>query len=189
MTQTDYSDYIAAVNEYRARKDEAFGSSPDSPINEDEQGAAFQGLSYFPPDPAYRVLASVVPFAEQEVVKLGSTKGDVRPQLRFAELHFTLAGQDLRLTGYQDVEPENGNELFVPFRDATTGKETYGAGRYLEVEVEQGADGKLSAVLDFNLAYSPWCAYNTAYSCTLPPVENTLPVAVEAGERVYAAHP
>ncbi|HZC07559.1 MAG TPA: DUF1684 domain-containing protein [Ktedonobacterales bacterium] len=187
MTQTDNNDYIVAVNEYRARKDEAFGSSPDSPINQDERDR-FSGLSYFPPDPAYRVLASVVPFAEQAVVQLGSTKGDVRPQLRFAELHFTLSGQDLRLTGYQDVDPDNGNELFVPFRDATTGKETYGAGRYLEVEVEQGADGKLSATLDFNLAYSPWCAYNVAYSCTLPPVENTLPIAIQAGERTYEAH-
>jgi hypothetical protein len=76
----------------------------------------------------------------------------------------------------------------VPFRDATTGKESYGAGRYLEVEVEQGGDGRFSATLDFNLAYSPWCAYNLAYSCTLPPVENTLSVAVQAGERTYQAH-
>ncbi len=188
MAQADNSDYIAAVNEYRTRKDEAFGSSPDSPINRDERAVAFDGLSYFPPDPAYRVVASVVPYAQQEVVQLGSTKGDIRPQVRFAELRFTLAGQDLRLTGFQDVNPSNGNELFVPFRDATTGKETYGAGRYLEVEMEQGDDGKFFATLDFNLAYSPWCAYNVAYSCTLPPVDNTLSIAVQAGERTYQAH-
>ncbi|HEX5571786.1 MAG TPA: DUF1684 domain-containing protein, partial [Ktedonobacterales bacterium] len=74
------------------------------------------------------------------------------------------------------------------FRDATTGQESYGAGRYLEVEVERDAEGKLYTTLDFNLAYSPWCAYNPAYSCTLPPVENTLSVPIRAGERVYAAH-
>lgn len=191
MTQTDNSDnsdYIAAINEYRTRKDEAFGSSPDSPINRDEGEAAFAGLSYFPPDPAYRVVAAVIPYAQQQVVQLGSTKGDIRPQVRFAELRFTLAGQDVTLTGFQDVSSSNGDELFVPFRDATTGKESYGAGRYLEVEVEQGADGKLFATLDFNLAYSPWCAYNVAYSCTLPPMENTLSIAIQAGERTYQAH-
>lgn len=188
MAQTDEHGYIAAVNEYRARKDEAFGSSPESPIIEQERGAAFGGLSYFPPNPAYRVVASVIPFAQQEIVPLGSTKGDIRPQVRFAELHFTLAGQELRLTGFQDPEPSNGNELFVPFRDATTGHETYGAGRYLEVEVERGVDSKLFTTLDFNLAYSPWCAYNPAYSCTLPPVENTLDAPIQAGERIYSAH-
>ncbi len=180
------ADYIAAVAEYRAQKDQAFGASADSPIVRADR-ASFGGLAYFPADPAYRVLASVVPFAQQEVVQLGSTRGDIRPQVRFAELRFTLDGQPLRLTGFQDVNPTDGDELFVPFRDATTGTESYGAGRYLEVEVRQDENGALSVVLDFNLAYSPWCAYNDAYSCTLPPVENTLPVAVRAGERTYHA--
>lgn len=188
MAHEDETGYLAEVAEYRARKDEAFGNSPDSPISEADRAGDFRGLSYFPPDSAYRVVASVVPFARQDVVQLGSTKGDVRPQVRFAELLFTVDGHDLRLTGFQDVDPANGDELFVPFRDATTGKESYGAGRYLEVEVEQRPDGKLTATLDFNLAYSPWCAYNVAYSCTLPPVENTLPVAIKAGERTYKEH-
>ena len=181
------SDYIAAVNEYRAHKDEAFGASPDSPIARAER-ASFGGLVYFPADPAYRVVASVVPFAQQEVVQLGSTRGDIRPQVRFAELRFTLAGEELRLTGFQDVNPTDSDELFVPFRDATTGKESYGAGRYLEAQVEENERGGLIVLLDFNLAYSPWCAYNDAYSCTLPPVENTLSVAVWAGERTYHEH-
>jgi len=103
-------------------------------------------------------------------------------------VRFSLGGRDLRLTGFQDPDAEHGNELFVPFRDTTTGKESYGAGRYVEVEVEQAADGKFFATLDFNLAYSPWCAYNPAYSCTLPPIENTLEVGIEAGEQTYAAH-
>ena len=181
------SDYIAAVNAYRTHKDEAFGASPDSPIARAER-ASFGGLRYFPPDPAYRVVASVVPFAQQEVVQLGSTRGDIRPQVRFAELRFTLAGQELRLTGFQDVNPTDGDELFVPFRDATTGKESYGAGRYLEAQVAEDERGGLTALLDFNLAYSPWCAYNDDYSCTLPPVENTLSVAIQAGEQAYHKH-
>jgi hypothetical protein len=188
MAQADETDYLTAIADYRARKDEAFGNSPDSPIAEADRDVGFAGLSYFPPDPAFRVVASVVPFAQREVVQLGSTKGDIRPQVRFAEVQFTLAGQQLRLTGFQDVEATEADELFVPFRDATSGKESYGAGRYLEIEMEPGADGKLMATLDFNLAYSPWCAYNVAYSCTLPPAENTLPVAIHAGERTFKAH-
>ncbi len=188
MANAEVNEYVAAVNEYRARKDEAFATSPDSPISLADRQGDFSGLSYFPPDLAYRVTAEVVPFAQQEIVQLGSTKGDVRPQVRFAELRFTLSDQELRLTGYQEPDAEDGNELFVPFRDATTGKETYGAGRYLETEVEQDASGRLTVTLDFNLAYSPWCAYNMDYSCTLPPVENTLPVAISAGERTYEKH-
>jgi len=182
-TPTD-AKYVAAVAEYRAQKDAAFGASPDSPITTADR-ATFTGLAYFPVDPNYRAVATVVPFAQQEVVQLGSTQGDIRPQVRFAELRFTLEGQDLRLTGFQDVTPTDADELFVPFRDATTGKESYGAGRYLEVQVEQDEHGALIALLDFNLAYSPWCSYNDAYSCTLPPVENTLMVAIRAGERTY----
>lgn len=184
----DTAEYIAAINEYRARKDEAFGASPESPIAREQRGAHFTGLKYFPPDAAYHVVAEVVPFAHPEVVQLGSTKGDVRPQLRFAEVRFTLEGQPLKLIGFRDVEASEDAELFVPFRDTTTGKESYGAGRYLEIELETDADGAISAELDFNLAYSPWCSYNPAYSCTLPPVENTLPVAIRAGEQTYAAH-
>lgn len=187
MTQIDEAAYIAAVTDYRARQDEMFATSPDSPLGWVEQ-QGFEGLSYFPPDLAYRVVASVTPFAQPETVKLGSTQGDVRPQVRFAELRFTLAGQELRLTGYQEVNAADHADLFVPFRDVTSGNETYGAGRYLEVEIERDTSGALTATLDFNLAYSPWCAYNTAYSCTLPPVENTLPIPITAGERTYNSH-
>lgn len=187
MAQIDAATYAAAVNEYRAQKDESFASDPDSPLGWAEQ-QGFEGLSYFPPDLAYRVVASVTPYAQPETVQLGSTQGDVRPQIRFAELRFSLAGQELRLTGFQEVDAADRDELFVPFRDATTGKETYGAGRYLEVVIERDAAGTLTVTLDFNLAYSPWCAYSPAYSCTLPPVENTLPIAIMAGERTYQSH-
>jgi len=187
MTQVDEVAYAAAVNNYRAQKDEAFATDPDSPLGWAEQ-QSFEGLSYFPPDLAYRVVAHVVPFAQPETVQLGSTQGDVRPQLRFAELRFTLEGHVLRLTGFQELDAESRDELFIPFRDATTNKESYGAGRYLEVTIERDSAGAPIATLDFNLAYNPWCAYSPAYSCTLPPVENTLPVAISAGERIYQSH-
>jgi uncharacterized protein len=78
------------------------------------------------------------------------------------------------------------HELFVPFRDATSGRETYGAGRYLEIELQRHAKGAHTATLDFNLAYNPHCAYSSDYSCPIPPPENTLPIAITAGERAYS---
>jgi uncharacterized protein len=183
----DPQEYAQALAEFRAEKDSFFGSDPDSPIPTDERGSAFHGLRYYPPDLAYRVVAEVVPFAEPEIVPLGSTTGDVRPQVRYAELQFTLDGRQHRLIAFKDpdVDPDEPADLFVPFRDTTSGAETYGAGRYLETEEHVHGDDDRHAMLDFNLAYSPWCSYNPAYSCTLPPPENRLDVPVRAGERSY----
>jgi uncharacterized protein (DUF1684 family) len=179
--------YADGVLEVRQEKDAFFASSADSPIPAHERAGGFQGLRYYPPDVAYRVEATVSPQAQPETVWLGSTKGDLRPQMRYAELRFTLSDEPCRLLAFKDPAGEltEPGELFIPFRDATSGTETYGAGRYLETEEHEGPDGARFAVLDFNLAYSPWCAYNEAYSCILPPPENRLSVSVRAGERTY----
>jgi uncharacterized protein len=183
--------YAQDVGAVRRQKDEYFASSPQSPIPHEERHHGFAGLSYFPPDPAFRVRASVNPYPDQHIVQLGTTTGDIQPQVRYAELRFHLADRDLRLAGFLDPHAHRHHgaiELFVPFRDTTSGKETYGAGRYLEVEVEEQPDGSKTAVMDFNTAYNPYCAYNAAYSCPLPPAENTLPIAINAGERTYHSH-
>ncbi len=140
----------------------------------------------------HHLAAVFVPFERQTLVELGTTAGEIRPQVRYAELRFRIGEQNLRLTGFLDPHyqeqrhgHDHGIELFVPFRDATSGRETYGAGRYLEVEVEEDADGRQVATIDFNLAYNPYCAYNEAYSCPLPPAENSLPAVIQAGERIY----
>lgn len=187
MSQSRDDDrYMHEIEEERRQKDAAFRVVPQSPIPAAER-ARFAGLAYYPPDPAFRVEATLAPFERPEVVMLGSTKGDLRPQLRFGELRFTLASRECRLTGYKDAGDPDADELFVPFRDTTTGRETYGAGRYLETEDPGSGPEPRAVTLDFNLAYSPWCAYSADYSCTLPPAENVLPVAVTAGEKTYAA--
>jgi len=183
----DPARYAEELRQFRAQKDEFFASSAQSPIPAAMRATTFGGLAYFAPDVRFRVRAALQPFANPDVVPLGSTKGDIRPQLRYGELTFTLDGRTCRLTAYKDADDPDAPALFVPFRDATSGRESYGAGRYLETEEETAAEGgERHALLDFNLAYSPWCAYNEAYSCTLPPAENTLPVAVTAGERTFA---
>jgi uncharacterized protein len=180
--------YTQEMLEYRRQKDQFFATSPQSPIPPAER-LAFHGLRYFPPDQAYRVQAQLARFPNPEVVQLGTTTGRITEHYRYGEVRFSLSGQPCRLTVYKSV-PAQGHahhhedhELFLPFRDATTGRETYGAGRYLEVEEQYTGPGQL--VLDFNLAYSPWCSYSEQYSCVLPPAENKLTVEVRAGEQSY----
>jgi uncharacterized protein (DUF1684 family) len=184
LNQADGS-YMREIEASRHEKDRFFALSPQSPVPHEHRHGHFSRLRYFPPDPAFRVEAEVVVFRQPESVPLATSTGEMRPQVRYAELRFVLSGRELRLSGFADPHEHHAHELFVPFRDATSGRETYGAGRYLEVELVHHADGAHTATLDFNLAYNPYCAYNPHYSCPIPPGENRLPVAIAAGEQAY----
>jgi uncharacterized protein len=177
--------YARALAQFRREKDKYLREDPDSPIPEEER-ATFKGLRYYPPLFPLRVAATVERLPERAIVTIATSDGASREFLRYALLHFTIDGQELLLTGYRDAEddPEN-QQIFIPFREALSGKETYGAGRYLDVTEDAGPDGAPIAILDFNLAYNPYCAYNENYSCPLTPPENTLPIPIQAGERVY----
>lgn len=166
------------MNEYlhfRAEKDEFFEFDPHSPLT-DEQQADFEGLQYFPVDESLRFEIEIEPFSEQKEMLMQTTTGDVRTFTRYGLAHFAVEGEQASLTVYA-----NEHGYFIPFVDAQAGVETYGAGRYLDPAVTE--DGKL--ILDFNLAYNPYCAYNEYYSCPLPPAENRLKVAIKAGEKNF----
>jgi uncharacterized protein (DUF1684 family) len=170
--------FAHAIAAQRAAKDEYFGLAPDSPIPVEERDA-FTGLTYYAVDPAYRLEGLVLgPYEgeEPEAFDMPTSSDDLRRAWRAGTFGFTLDGRSLALVAY-DL---GGGELFVPFLDATSGTETYGAGRYLDVEPD--IDG--SFTLDFNLAYHPYCAYSPHFSCPLTPPENRLAVRVEAGERL-----
>lgn len=166
--------YIAAIQAERAEKDMYFRRDPYGPI---EDRTNFSGLSYYPPDPAFR-FSLPLQRAAPEPLTFQTNTGDERVYQRIGTVEFEVEGQPAKLAIYKS---EDYDELFLPFRDATSGAETYGAGRYLE-PVELGS-GEL--LLDFNLAYNPYCAYSDAFSCPLPPVENWLKVPVQAGEKIY----
>lgn len=118
-------------------------------------------------------------------VQLQTSIGDMRDFDVYGTFIFDLDGEEGRLTAYRMVpEPPGFDELFVPFKDATTGNETYGAGRYMDVPREEGDD----YVLDFNRAYNPLCAYSPRYNCPYPPPQNRLNVRVEAGEKTPVEH-
>jgi hypothetical protein len=166
--------YAAALEAQRAEKDYYFRRDPYGPIADRHN---FAGLNYYPSNLAYRF---TLPLRRQEPAPLTfqTSTGDERIYYKIGVVEFEVEGQPARLAIYQSEEHD---ELFLPFRDATSGQETYGAGRYLEPELLPGGE----VLVDFNLAYNPYCAYSDAFSCPLPPLENWLKVPIRAGEKVY----
>jgi uncharacterized protein len=167
---------------WRSGRDELFARHPQSPLPPDARDG-FGGLAYFPFDPAARVTADVAP-AEHRRYELDASAGEPMAFVRFGVARFELAGAACELELYW--LDAYGGGLFLPFADATSGSETYGAGRYL-LDTVKGADlgtedGRL--VLDFNLAYNPSCAYDPRWACPLSPPANRLALEVRAGERL-----
>ena len=141
--------------------------------------AQFKGLRWYPVNRSYRLVVPLVPNPRADTVVIISTRGSQRKAVVAGWFEFRLGKKNCRLEATRLLEPGVGeNDFSLFFRDATTGKETYEVGRYLE-PVRQ-ADGRY--VLDFNNAYNPACAFSDHYNCPIPPKGNTLPVAVRAGE-------
>ncbi len=174
------SDYADRLRANRREKDEFFADHPQSPIPP-EHREAFDGLDYFAPDPDYRVEATVTVHDDPEPVEMETTASNPVRYLRVVTFTFELDGEQRTLAGYRQ-ERDDG-PIFVPFRDKTTGQESHYQGRYMELEPDgELADGDVVTV-DFNLAYSPFCAYSETFACPLPPGENWLDTTITAGER------
>ena len=173
--------YVEAVLEFRAEKDAFFKAAPNSPIPAGERDA-FAGLPYYPVDEGLRFEdRTLEPYTGDEPsdFQIPTSDGKLRPAHRAGYLGFEIDGATHRLTAYT-FDGGDGESLFVPFLDGTSGTESYGAGRYMDLDREE--DGTYS--LDFNLAYHPSCVHDPRYSCPLTPAENRLPVRIEAGERL-----
>jgi uncharacterized protein len=164
----------------RREKDEFFRTDLDSPIPP-EQRSTFKGLNYYSTEKSYKVSARLERFDKPEPVQITTSTGFRQSYVRYGMIRFTIKGTQLRLTVYKSAEDPFAMSLFIPFSDETSGSETYGEGRYLDLE-EGGGD---EYELDFNLAYNPYCAYNDQYTCPIPPGENKLPVKILAGEKKY----
>jgi uncharacterized protein (DUF1684 family) len=173
-------EYINSIHEKRQQTNVFMEQSPDSPFPAGQR-STFQGLSYFPPDSAYRVTARLALIAGQEEVQVPTSDGTVRSYLRYAWAEFDLQGSRQRLLLLKDRDAHVSNRLFLAFRDRTSGEESYGGGRY--IDLFQHREGEIS--IDFNLAYNPYCVYNYIYSCPLPPEENRLDIPILAGEKMY----
>jgi len=174
-------DYVESLMELRTRKDRSMQSS-DGPLLP-EQRARFKGLSYYPPNFDLVFEVALDRLAAPDTLQFPTSQSGFDSFLRLGTLRFQVRGREQRLTLFSALD---GSSLFLPFRDATSGGSTYGAGRYLEPEPL--TDGRFR--LDFNQAYNPYCAYNAQWVCPLPPAENELEFEVTAGERNFplAAH-
>lgn len=175
------SHYAEAVLDFRARKDAHFAAGK-GPVN----GAGFTGLSYFEPDShwAFRVPLTVLPLDASAEFRLNTNTGEPRTMARYGTVTLTLPGGEQTLLAFAPLGEDAPARVFIPFRDATSGAQTYGAGRYLDAPLHQAEDGSTWVDVDFNMAYHPYCAYGDGWTCPLPPRENWLPDAVTAGERL-----
>lgn len=169
---------ISDLEQFRTDKSDFFKHDPRSPLTSEQQ-RKFKGLPYFPENPALVVRSKIDRNVQPGVVRLETTKGTEQVYRRHGLVKFDVDGEATQVTLYAS---DDGHELFLPFRDATSGKETYGAGRYLDLH----AHGDY-IVIDFNYAYNPYCAYNPDWSCPLPPAENWLKVPIRAGEKNFPA--
>ncbi len=161
--------------EFHKAKDDFFGTDPHSPLTR-EQKKVFKGLLYFPRADELRFELELEQFPQVKTIQMQTNTGDVQDYERLGKVHFSVDGNPVELTVYRS---EGG--YFLPFVDSLAGKETYPAGRYLEPEPLSGG----TLLVDFNLAYNPYCAYNDRWSCPLTPPENRLKVPIRAGEKIF----
>ena len=172
---------------FREGRDREFRSKSESPLT-DAGFAAFEGLKYFPNDSRFRVPAVFTRVRGEKYFMMPTSSGKAKRFVKYGVLEFRLDNRPYRLSVYQADEaaraayPDYAELLFIPFRDLTSGKETYSVGRYIDIKLPKGN----RVVLDLNLAYNPNCAYgNDKFSCPIPPKENYLAVRVTAGELNY----
>lgn len=173
--------YAAKIQKLREEKDHYMRTASDSPFSDSTE--LFTGLHYYPVNPAYRINARLTPIDQKKAVTLLTSDEKQKSYLEYAYAEFELGGvkNKLLILEIMDSGPYRGT-LFLAFADQTSAKETYGAGRYLDIKKVPGSS---SITLDFNEAYNPYCAYNDNFSCPFPPQENILSIAIEAGEKNY----
>ena len=161
----------------RESKDEYLKKDPNSPLSAKVK-KQFKSLNYYPIDEQYRFELDLIPDTSNEKIEMETNTERIALYTRIGYLKFTVDGISCKIAVYQSEDfPDY---YFVPFRDKTSGKETYGTGRYLDLEKHND-----KFILDFNRAYSPFCAYNTKFSCPLPPMENWLQIPINSGEKNF----
>ncbi len=173
------SAYVEAINKQHEEKINFLCLNPDSPV----KGAINRSaISFFEPSKKFKVKARITEIPDVGRVELATNDGTLRPYIKFARAVFEIDGKTDSLTIF--IEPTfnaSYKKAFIPFKDVTSGEESYGAGRYLDAEIKSDS----YVELDFNLAYNPFCAYDEKFSCPLPPESNFIDFKILAGEKNY----
>lgn len=172
-------DYMIEMKSYREDLLTMLRTDPDSPVPDSLKGK-FKGLDFFEVDKAWRISSRFEKNPKFQRYNMPRTDGKFDTYIIAGWCKFRYEGKEYKLTAYQP-NSKDSKSLFVPFRDATTGKESYGGGRYIDTRLVEDR-----VTLDFNKAYNPYCVYDYyGYACPVPPESNTLPFRVEAGEKVF----
>lgn len=180
----DDSASVKEIQAVRAEKDRSWSQDPDSPVPPDKR-AKILPLKYYAIDEAYSAPASLKLYDDRQVIEMPTSTGTPRKMERVGQLQFALMGQPLTLDAFVEDGTQQITQLFVPFADQTTGTETYGAGRYLDLKPTSTG----FYIVDFNRAYNPTCAYNPTWECPYPPPSNRLKIAIRAGEKAPPEEP
>ncbi|MEM6845218.1 MAG: DUF1684 domain-containing protein [Bacteroidota bacterium] len=175
-------DYTERILKERENIRNFLRGSDESPFAPDN--IPFKELNYYKPDPAYRVNARLERIKDHKLLTLPTSDGEEEKYIRYGYATFEINEKSQKLLVLEPFDQQRPPILFVAFADATSGEETYGGGRYLNVEMPSRT-GQKSLELDFNLAYNPYCAYNPTFSCPLPPRENVLDIPIPVGEKNF----
>ena len=181
------TDPFKEVAEFQEELNAQFADSEESPLK-DEDWILFEGLEFFPVDTSFRVIARLEFHEENPPFTMPTTTDRLPMYKRFATAHFNLGGKMRSLEIYQNLEliqdSDYSDYLFLPFTDKTNGEESYGGGRYIDLEIPDGKE----IIIDFNQSYNPYCAYNEEYSCPIPPRVNDLNIEIRAGIKAFGDH-
>ena len=170
-------DYVTSIEKHREEQKIFFKDSDESPFN--QFNISFNGLNYFEPNPDFNIKAEIMPYTNKQLVSLATSTGTNEDYLKFGKATFSVNKESVELILLQPLDKQN--MLFIAFTDATSAEETYGAGRYIDLDYE----GESRMMIDFNKAYNPYCAFVDDYSCPLPLPENNLTIAILAGDKSY----
>ena len=187
FTQTSQTSFKDDNLAFRKEMNDEFRDTAQSPLTK-EGLLVFKEIEFFPIRSKYKVVAKLVLTPDEKPFEMPRSKGNTGTYRKYGVATFMLDGKECKLSVYQFMKlinnPKYKNELFLPFKDLTSGKQTYGGGRFLDLTIPEGDE----IVIDFNKAYNPPCAFTPYATCPLPPLQNRIAVRVEAGELKYGDH-
>lgn len=173
---------------FQERLNHEFASEEESPLPIDDL-KRFEALDFFEIDLSYTINATFIRTPYESPFIMKTTTGREPVYVKYGEAHFTLKEKEYVLNIYQNqslkLDPEYEDYLFLPFTDLSNGDSSYAGGRFIDMRIPKGE----SIVIDFNMAYNPYCAYNGRYSCPIPPEENHMDIEIPAGVKKYKSYP
>lgn len=176
------AEYIAHIDSMRTAKNQEMKINEQSPFNQDPK-VHFEDLKYYSPDPEFVFESKLYENEIKDTILVYGTKGEERKVVKFGFVKFNYDSREYKMSVYKGTS-RTGTEYFsLWFTDKTTNNTTYGVGRYIDFEKNEDKDYVYT--IDFNLAYNPYCAYSSKYSCAIPTKEDYLDLAVEAGEKKF----